>query len=351
MRARRRFVVGRVGDSSVRMHRRSLRVGTALAVLVAAAAAWSLTLGDYGLTMPESFARLRGLAGAEDDWLGVYFVQQVRAPRALAAVLVCMSLGVSGRLFQTVSGNPLGSPDVVGFSTGAATGAIVAIILLGAGPAITAVGAIIGGLLTGVAVTAAAGGAGTAGMRLILIGIGTSAVLRAVNSLLLVKAPLEVSQAAQQWSAGSLHGTTWPYVWVLGAITTGCVLFLMAVARPLELLPLGDDAATALGASARRSRAVAVVVGLILVSAATAVAGPVAFVALATPHIAQRLTRGPGAGLTTSALVGGALVALADVVAQRAIAPAELAMGVITGTLGGVYLLVLLLHEYRRNAL
>lgn len=339
------------GRACLRLHRRSLAVGTALALTVLAVGTVALTLGDYGLSVMQSFERLLGDGGVRDDYLGVYFVQDVRLPRAVGSMLVGAALGLSGRLFQTVSGNPLGSPDVVGFSTGAATGAVTAIIVLGASPAVTALGAVAGGVAAGAVIFLLAGGAGGSGMRLVLVGIGVSAVLRAVNALLLVRAPLEVAQSAEQWSAGSLNGTTWPYVAVLAAVVAASTVFLVPVARGLALLGLGDDASTALGAGAASVRSRAVGVGLLLVCVATAVAGPVAFVALAAPHIAQRLTHGPGAGLTTSALMGAMLVLVCDVISQRVIAPAEIAVGVLTGTLGGLYLLVLLWQEYRRNRL
>lgn len=332
---------------SVRIHRRSAAVVIIGLLLLLGLSVYSLTLGDYGLGAADSFRRLLGDGGPRDDFLGVYFVQSVRLPRMLAAVAVGCALGISGRIFQTISGNPLGSPDIVGLSTGCATGALIAIIVLGSSPAVTGLGALAGGLVSGAAILACAGGMRVTGMRVVLVGIGCSAALRAINSLLIVKAPLEAAQRAQLWSAGSFSGVTFarltPLLIVLGVIACACV----AVAVPLGLVAMGDDVATGLGVRVRRIRLLSIVVAILLVACATAVAGPVAFVALSAPHIAHRLCGGGGVGFASSALVGALLVLASDVCAQRLIAPAELPVGVVTGVVGGLYLLWLLIREVR----
>ena len=119
-----RYTIVSLRRVSVRVHRRSAAVVLIGFVLLCALAVYSLTLGDYGLSASDSFRRLLGDGGPRDDFLGVYFVQSVRLPRMLAAVAVGAALGIAGRIFQTISGNPLGSPDIVGLSTGCATGAL-----------------------------------------------------------------------------------------------------------------------------------------------------------------------------------------------------------------------------------
>ena len=332
---------------SVRIHRRSAAVVVIGFILLAALAVYSLTLGDYGLSAADSFRRLVGDGGPRDDFLGVYFVQSVRLPRMLAAIAVGVALGIAGCIFQTISGNPLGSPDIVGLSTGCATGALIAIIILGSSPTVTGVGALLGGLVSGAVILACAGGMRVTGIRVVLVGIGCSAALRAVNSLLIVKAPLEAAQRAQLWSAGSFSGVTitrlMPLLIVLGAVVVVCAVF----AVPLGLVAMGDDVATGLGVRVRRTRVLLIVVGILLVASATSVAGPVAFVALAAPHVAHRLCGGGGVGFTSAALVGALLVLVSDVCAQRLVAPAELPVGVVTGVVGGIYLLWLLIREVR----
>ena len=332
---------------SVRAHRRSAAVVLIGFILLAALAVYSMTLGDYGLSAADSFRRLLGDGGSRDDFLGVYFVQSVRLPRMLAAIAVGVALGIAGCIFQTISGNPLGSPDIVGLSTGCATGALIAIIILGSSPTVTGVGALLGGLVSGAVILACAGGMRVTGIRVVLVGIGCSAALRAVNSLLIVKAPLEAAQRAQLWSAGSFSGVTitrlMPLLIVLGGVVVVCAVF----AVPLGLVAMGDDVATGLGVRVRRTRVLLIVVAILLVASATSVAGPVAFVALAAPHVAHRLCGGGGVGFTSAALVGALLVLVSDVCAQRLVAPAELPVGVVTGVVGGIYLLWLLIREVR----
>ena len=194
---------------------------------------------------------------------------------------------------------------------------------------------------------ACAGGVRVTGVRVVLVGIGCSAALRALNSLLIVKAPLEAAQRAQLWSAGSFAGVTMPRVSVLVVVLLAVSLPRAACTAPLGLLAMGDDVATGLGVRVRRLRVSLIATAMVLVSLATAVAGPVAFVALSAPHVARRLCAGGGVGLASSAVLGGLLVLVSDVVAQRLLAPHELPVGVVTGVVGGVYLLFLLVREVR----
>lgn len=343
-----RYRAVRVKRGVIRVHRRSAIVVMLGLVFLSCLALYSLTLGDYGLGVADSLRRLTGDGGPSEDYLGVYFVQSVRLPRVVCAVAVGASLAIAGRIFQTISGNPLGSPDVVGLSAGSATGALVAIIILGVSPAATGTGALIGGLVSGALVLACSGGTRVTGIRVVLVGIGCSAALRALNSLLVVKAPLEAAQRAQLWSAGSLNGVTFvrafPLIVGLGVLGLSCA----CAATSIGLLAMGDDVATGLGVRVRVVRVSAIVSAIVLVALATAVAGPVAFVALSAPHIAARLCGGGGVGVVSSAVVGAALVLSADVVAQRIVAPAELPVGVVTGVLGGLYLLWILTREEAR---
>ena len=343
-----RYRAVRVKRGVIRVHRRSAIVVMLGLVFLSCLALYSLTLGDYGLGVADSLRRLTGDGGPSEDYLGVYFVQSVRLPRVVCAVAVGASRAIAGRIFQTISGNPLGSPDVVGLSAGSATGALVAIIILGASPAATGTGALIGGLVSGALVLACSGGTRVTGIRVVLVGIGCSAALRALNSLLVVKAPLEAAQRAQLWSAGSLNGVTFvrafPLIVGLGVLGLSCA----CAATSIGLLAMGDDVATGLGVRVRVVRVSAIVSAIVLVALATAVAGPVAFVALSAPHIAARLCGGGGVGVVSSAVVGAALVLSADVVAQRIVAPAELPVGVVTGVLGGLYLLWILTREEAR---
>lgn len=341
------FKVTRLRGFSFRYEKRSALVKVVLLLVAILVSLFALTLGDYGISIPQVVAALFGRA---DDPLAGYFVVDLRLPRILTALLVGAALGVSGAIFQTISRNPLGSPDIIGFTTGAATGALSAIIIFGASPAGTSLGAVIGGLASAILVYLLAWRHGVSGFRLVLIGIGISAVLHAINSLLIVKASLESAQTAEQWRAGSLNGSSWSDLsWILIMLLIGIAISVW-VFRPLAALPMGDDMASGLGIRVETTRLVATLAGVLLVALATAACGPISFVALAAPHLARRLSRSAGLSLVAAGLMGSVLVIVSDIIAQRIFAPTQLAVGVITGSLGGCYLVALLAMEWRKKA-
>jgi iron complex transport system permease protein len=265
----------------------------------------------------------------------------------VVALLVGAALGMAGAAFQTVSRNPLGSPDVIGFGQGSAAGALLVIVVLHGSSLEVSAGAVGGGLLTGLGVYALSWRGGVQGYRLVLVGIGGSAVLAAVNSYLLVKANFVDAARAVIWISGSLDGRDWAQVRPLLGACAVLMPVLLLQARDLRITEMGDDAARALGVRVERVRLVTVVAAVLLTAAATAAAGPIAFVALTAPQLARRLTRTPGVSLIPSALMGAALLVLADLAAQRAFGAGQVPVGVATGVLGGGYLLWLLIEERR----
>lgn len=341
-----RHLLIRAGGLVLRLERRALLVCALILLAIGLAAIWGMMLGDYPLSARQVLASIVGAGG---DPLGEYFVRDVRAPRILLALLVGAALGVSGAIFQSISNNALGSPDIIGFTTGAATGALLQIIVFEAGPGEVALGALVGGFGTAFVVYLLAWRTGLAGYRLVLVGIGVSAVLAAVNSLLVVRASLTAAQTAAQWLAGSLNARGWVEVQLVGISVLVLLPLAFWLSRALATMGMGDDLATGLGVRVERTRLCMVAIGIALVSIATAATGPIAFVALAAPQIARRLTRSIGIGLGGAALMGAVIVLAGDLIAQRVFAPTQLPVGVVTGSLGGVYLIYLLASEWRRS--
>lgn len=335
-----RLLGGRV---RARVHRRSATVSGAIILTAVVVGMFALGSGDYPLNPLEVLQTLFGTGPPGADFV----VETLRLPRAINALLVGAGLGMAGAIFQSITRNPLGSPDIVGFTWGSATGAVLVIMVVGQGTAAVAGGALAGGIVTAAIVYLIAWGGGHAGYRLILVGIGMSALLAAINTYLIARAPLDTAQAARVWLTGSLNGRGWEYVWPL----TGALVVLVPIAAALiprlRMMELGDDAATALGLRVERSRLALIAVAVALTAVATATAGPIAFVALAAPQIARRVARASTPGLGASALMGALLLAAGDVIAQRVMPGAELPVGVVTGALGGLYLLWLLWHEWR----
>lgn len=333
------------GDRSVLLGRRSTVVTVATVLALAALVVLSLGMGDYTVGPGQVLA---AVLGGGDDPLASYFVTELRAPRAVAAVAVGAALGLSGALFQTITRNPLGSPDIIGFTTGAATGALVQIIVFQtSGPAV-GLGTLVGGAATAGLVRLLLGRDGLGGASLVLVGLGVGATLAALNTLLVVRASLESAQTAGQWLAGSLNTMLWPKVLVVLALVVVLAVALLPISRGLQQLSVGEDAARATGVPVAQVRAGAVAVAVALVSLATALTGPIAFVALAAPQVARRLCGLTSPGLVSSAVTGAFLVLGADLVAQH-VFTRELAVGVVTGALGGVYLIGLLALEWRRR--
>ncbi|MCR8390968.1 iron chelate uptake ABC transporter family permease subunit, partial [Pseudomonas aeruginosa] len=272
----------------------------------------------------------------------------VRLPRVLTACLVGAALGMAGAIFQSISRNPLGSPDVIGFTTGAASGAIVQIILFDAGPLATSLAALAAGLCTALAVVLLARrGATAGGYRLVLVGIGVGASLSGLNSLLLVTGNLDQAMYAQLWLAGSLNTRTWSHVVPAALGLLASVPLALYHGRRLEVLELGDASAAQLGVAVERVRLQMVLVAVGMTAIATAAAGPIAFIALAGPQLARRLTRSAGVPLLSGALMGAVLLLAADLLGQRLAYVANLPIGLMTGLLGGFYLLWLLLRSRR----
>ncbi|MEU1049815.1 iron chelate uptake ABC transporter family permease subunit [Streptomyces sp. NPDC005897] len=332
---------------SLRYDTRALLVCVLLGVLAACAMVLAIGTGTYELSPPEVLSTLAG-----DGPPGAGFVVlDLRLPRALVAALVGFGLGMAGAVFQSLTRNPLGSPDVIGFGNGASAGALVAIVVLDAGTAQTAVGAVCGGVATAAAVYLLAWKRGVHGYRLVLVGIGASSVLGAATSFLYLRADIGKAAQAAAWTIGSLNARDWSDVRVAALGLVVLVPVVLVYGRRLTMLEMGDDTAAALGVPPERSRLVLLGAGTGLTAMAVAAAGPVPFVAMAAPQLARRMTRAAGPNVLSAGWMGALLVTAADLVTQRVTGSALLPVGVVTGVAGGVYLAWLLRGERRGSRL
>lgn len=341
--ARPQLVLRRRG-LSLRLPRRTIAVIGILSGLSLAIALLSLATGSYQLDLGQVLGALTG----RESGIVQTIVVEWRLPRVLIAALFGIALGLSGAIFQSLTRNPLGSPDIIGFDTGAYTGALVVMLVLHGGGAFgVTIAAVAGGLATAALVYLLAYRRGIQGFRLIVVGIGVTAMLTSVNTWLLLHAPEQQAVSASFWGAGSLESVGYPQLIV--AAVAFVVLFPCAglLARGLRLLELGDDAGRQLGLRSEPLRLVAVVVGVALSATVTALAGPIAFIALSAPQIARRLTRAAGVTLGAAAATGCALLLAADWIAQHAL-PVTEPVGLVTVVLGGGYFLWLLIAEGRR---
>ncbi|MEU5001349.1 iron chelate uptake ABC transporter family permease subunit [Streptomyces sp. NPDC021622] len=324
--------------------RLDVRTAVVVALLIVAALAASVVLigtGDFDIPTADVIRTLLGDGDAGQEFI----INDLRLPRVLVGLLVGAALGLGGAIFQSISRNPLGSPDILGLGQGSTAGALIMIVLFQGSAVQVAGGALVGGLVTGTAIYLLAWKRGVHGFRFVLVGIGVSAFVTAVNGYLLTKADIVDAARAVVWMTGSLNGRDWEQVWPLLVLCAILVPLVMTYARPLRMLEMGDDVGYALGVPVERTRLVLMGSAVLLTAAATAAAGPVSFVALTAPQLARRLTRSPGPNLIPSLCMGATLLIVADWASQRAFGADQLPVGVVTGVLGGVYLLWLLVIE------
>lgn len=322
---------------------RAALAGLALLMSAGILALVALGTGSGGLSLGRM---LDMLVGGSPATAGEQLILGFRLPRVLTGLFVGAALGVSGAVFQSLSRNPLGSPDLIGFTTGAASGALLHIILYGPSVIGAAGGAALGGLLTAAMVWMLAyRRGGMSARRLVLVGIGVGTMLHAVNGLLLVKGDLDHALLANLWLSGSLNARTWTHAWLAGGALALCLPLVCASARGLALLEMGDDLANQLGVPVARVRVTMFFCAVMLASLATGAAGPIAFIALAAPQLARRLLGGAGPSIIGSAAMGACLVIGADVLGQWHPWQLTLPIGKLTGLLGGLYLIWLLLRR------
>lgn len=323
--------------------RRSLVCVAVVVLLLAVLLVVQLVTGDYPLSLDRVLATLAGHGTAAEEFV----VYGLRLPRMLTAVLAGAALGASGAVYQSVTRNPLGSPDIIGFTYGASFGAVLAIVVLDQSGSGVTVAAIAGGLGVAVLVYLLAYRSGVTGYRLILVGIGISGVLASLISYLLMKGQIIDAQEAYIWLTGSLNGRTWGDVRIglAGLLVLGPVL--VALGPGLRMSEMGDDTALGLGVHVGRNRLLALMFGAMLCAVAVVCAGPITFIALAAPQIARRLTGAATVRVIPSMAVGALLLLASDAIAQRVVPTVQLPVGITTLVLGGAYLAWLIAREGR----
>jgi iron complex transport system permease protein len=336
-----RMILWRRGPWSLRWQRRHLALHLVCGLLLLASAALALMLGETMLTPGELVQSLRAGNGTQ-----AFLVQQLRLPRVAAGALVGAALGASSLLLQTLMRNRLASPDLLGISDGASLAMGLSLLWSADGLLGTWWQALLGGLAVSGLVLAAAGGVGTQGQRVLVIGLGLASLLRALFDLVLATLPVMHSTGIYTFSLGSLLGRGYDVALPAAAMLLILLSVLVPWARGLGLLALGADMARSLGV---RSSALTLAVLLIagaLAGIGVSVAGPVGFVAIAAPILTRALFGHAGTPIGAAMALGGAMVLTADTIGRVWLPPLELPAGAITGVLGGPLLLWLLLRRH-----
>ena len=321
-----------------------LALGLALAVAVVVGA-----LAGHDWATPADL--MRAVAG--DEALRSRLLVEWRIPRVLAAALVGALLGLGGTVFQGVFRNPLAEPYLLGSAGGAALGATVALLVPLAVPQslilpVLAFAGAWGATVLVIGISRVSGAVDAAGM--LLAGVAVAAILGALRSFLMLALSDETVslQIVLSWVLGGVQTPTWQVLGLLAMISAGCLGLTLLLAGRLDVLGLGETMAIAFGLNVNRFIALAVLAGSVVVAAAVAFGGLVAFVGLAAPHIARWLV-GPlhRPLLPASALVGAIIVTLADAIARSALPPAEIPLGLVTAVAGGPFFIMLLARRLR----
>ena len=333
---------------------------TILAAALVPVMLWGLLSGSVSLspkTLAEGFLFLIGREGNET---AAALLFQIRLPRLLLAVLVGASLGTAGACFQGLFRNSLADPYIIGSSSGAALGAVLAISIggsFGLGffsvlglPGICAFAGSLAAVFLVFVISRAGGNIPSPG-TLILAGTSVSAFCSALLALVLVIKDRNIIQV-YYWLLGSLSGTTWPRLLsALPFMVLGNIVIFLSV-RPLDLLLQGEESAQSLGLNPLKTRFILAIAATLPVAAAVSVSGVIGFVGLIAPHAARFFT-GPSHRrlLPASALAGALLCLIADNAARSLIPPVEIPLGVITSLGGAPFFLFLLARMRRRGGL
>lgn len=333
-----------IREGYLKRRKRTNLINVILIALIIVMAVFSLVYGDKVYSLDTVFKVIVGekIQGAS------FSVGRLRLPRMLIGIMAGASFGIAGNTFQTMLRNPLASPDIIGISSGCSVSAVFCILVLHLSGGIVSIISVVFGLLISMLIYILSKGAGFSSGRLILIGIGIQAITNAMVSYMLLKATQYDVPSALRWLSGSLNGMNMDDVPVLlfVLIIFGGINILLT--KYIQILELGDELATTLGININILRIVLIISSVILIAFATAITGPISFVALLSGPIAIKITRSSSANAFSAALVGAILVLVGDIIAQF-VFTTRFPVGVVTGMIGAPYMLFLLIYINKRG--
>ena len=323
-----------------------------MAVLLTATCIYSITVGQYELDLRELWPILKAGPLAATD-LDSSVIWQIRLPRLVLGLFVGAALGLGGALMQAVFSNPLAEPSIIGVTSGAGIGAAFAIVF-GAGilgswsvPA----SAFIAGVLTTLLVYQLSRTSGKVQvLNLVLVGIAANAIAGAAISMLVFLAPTTAREQIIFWQMGTLAGANWEHTGIVAIIVTATTAIAMFLGKKLDLLALGDTAASHVGLNVQRVRIVAITLSTLLTAAAVSFAGIITFVGLVIPHIVRTVAGPSNRILLPASAIGGALlIGSSDILARTLIPFADLPIGIFTALIGGPTFFFLLRQMIRKR--
>ena len=332
---------------SYKLDRRTPLVALLLLIFTVTVLVMSISYGEYDISPLDVVRTLFGQINPDHpEYRQFNFVVfTARLPRIWVAFLVGMALATSGAIMQGITRNPLADPFLLGVSGGAGLVAVAVIVWLQDVPSsVLPVATFIGAMLTAFLIYILAWkNGGSTPLRLILIGVAIASVVGALTNILLVFGNINQVQQAYVWLTGSVYGRNWGHVHTLVGWLVVLLPIAFLCANWLNTLNLGDDTAKGLGMRVERQRVILLIISVALAGVAVAVSGTIGFVGLVAPHVTRRLVGASHqALLPISALFGGALMVVSDLIGRWVISPSELPIGIITAMIGAPYFLYLL---------
>jgi iron complex transport system permease protein len=304
-----------------------------LVAAVATVLCMAILLGDHPISLRDLIS---AVAGRPMDDTTAQILLDVRLPRVVLAFLIGSALGITGTIMQTVLRNPLAEPGLIGVNAGAALAAVIIIVQFEVPPThILSSFAFVGALVLSLAIYALSWKSGSSSMRIILIGVGLSALAGAGCNFIVAFGNPAAVQRAMFWLAGSVYGSTWEKCQTLALWLVVGFSCSLALARELDLLALGGETASARGQRVELVRALLFIICAVLAGAAVAAAGPIAFVGLVAPHAARVLVGySHRQTMTIAAAAGGVLVVAADLAGRTLFQPAQIPVGLVIAMIG-----------------
>ena len=321
-----------------------IAVGAVFLVLLSFAIVAGIAFGASNLPVSRALQLLFSPDGSADSAL----VWEVRLPRAALAAAIGANLAIAGVLIQTLTRNPLASPQTFGINAGASLVIVVCLIVW---PEIRGAGmvwpAFAGAAAIGFAMWALSASGTMNDMKLALAGISIQLVLAAIVQAILIAN--NTAQDIVYWLAGSINGAQWQKVWIILPFTLAGGAVALIAGRHFDVLALDETTGLSLGQNARRVGGLAAILIVVLAGSAVAVSGPIGFIGLLVPHIVRRLTGGDHLTvLVLSAICGPLLLNSADLLGRIAAFPAETPVGIVTALIGAPAFLVILWKQRAR---
>ncbi|MFC7063509.1 FecCD family ABC transporter permease [Halobacillus seohaensis] len=332
-------VRGKTGKFSMQIHKRSLFILTSL--LLANLAVFIISLSSGSSYIPIGVV-IEELVSESDH---SFILNELRLPRVLMGLIVGAGLGVSGLILQGMIRNPLGSPDIVGVTGGASVGAVIFIVFLLGEVSVQwlPLASITGAAVATSIIYLLSWKNGVTPMRLILIGIGVSALTNAIVTMFMVSSESAIASKVYLWLTGSLYGANWQEVTILVPIIISLIFLSLFFTGTVDVKQLGDDIATGMGVRVQFFRFLLLSLSVGLAGASVSFAGGIAFVGLIAPHIARLLLSRSFANLVLgSAFIGSLIVMIADIIARTAFLPSDIPAGVFTAGIGAPFFIYLL---------